>query len=273
METAGPRVSPDRFVVAKMLRLFGLFLLRCCEYFPAGQLEAAVEDFKQNLPPATITASSSSGSSSSSALTFVAELATYLTTTFDGSAKSKELSATWQAAKTRMHAQGHLLPLELQQPLRELLSVDLPAESSSSISSSKQQQQIERLQQQIEGFLIALDGQLARESARAAAAEGAGVPTWVDAGKEWNNAPSLSKAEGAGLEELVGGREAAAMSARGRRRKQRGEVGEDGKEQQQPYEILAQIHHDQGIQRYLTVSVRRGDYSCVSRMAPRLCWR
>jgi hypothetical protein len=103
--------------------------------------------------------------------------------------------------------------------------------------------------------LIALDGELGRTAATVATGTSTGVPTWVDAGKEWLNDPTMNKAEGAGLEELVGSREAAAISARGRRRKQRSPGGEgDDNEGKQPYEVLAKIHHDQGIQRYLTVS-------------------
>eukprot|EP00775_Hariotina_reticulata_P006313 gene6313-6548_t len=160
------------------------------------------------------------------------------------------ISPLLQATIQRLHIIAHDLPQVLSGPLLDLVSSFQPETAGESSAARQQHQRLRTLMQV-----------LAAELPRLAAAEmsgRSGSSSWAEA----LTAGAAGEEELQGLLELVGEQEAQevlvhAAAAGGGRAGARGEEeGQDG-EEQGLYEMLADVHHDQDMQRYLQASQKR----------------
>jgi hypothetical protein len=156
------------------------------------------------------------------------------------------ISPLLQAAVRRLHIIAHDLPKVLSGPLLELVS-DFRPEIAGDVSVAQQQQQ------RLRTFLQVLAAELPRLTAADTTANG--TASWA----EPVAARAADDEEIQGLLELVGEAEAQevlvhAAAAAPRRTGARGadDDAQDG-EDQGLYEMLADVHHDLDMQRYLQV--------------------
>jgi hypothetical protein len=152
------------------------------------------------------------------------------------------------AAVQRLQVAAHDLPKVLSGPLLELLTAHQQGSGVTDAAAARQQQQ------RLRAFVSVLEAELPRMAPTATnAAEFAGSSSsaWAAAG-----AAGVSPAAAEGLLELLGPQESAELLAAAAAAKPRRQAEYEDEEQQETaglYEMLADVHADVDVQRYLQV--------------------
>jgi len=222
----------------------------------AGVPQHQVAELSKVLPLGGLSSSSAAASThyGTTAEQMVRDLALLMSHPRKAAAASSSpllISPLLQAAVHRLHIIAHDLPKVLSGPLLELVS-DFRPEIAGDVSVAQQQQQRLRM------FLQVLAAELPRLTAADTTASGTASSSWA----EPVAAGAADDEEIQGLLELVGEAEAQevlvhAAAAAPRRTGARGadDDAQDG-EDQGLYEMLADVHHDLDMQRYLQVCHR-----------------
>lgn len=218
-----------------------VLLLPCAACRPAGVPQHQVSELSKSLPSLGTTIHAG-GSSSAAAESLVRDLAMLLSI---DSAPSSTRALGGAAAAQRLQVIAHDLPKVLCGPLLELISSHQQHGGVRDAAGARQQQQ------QLRAFVAALEAELPRMAATAAARVGSpSSSAWAAA----SSAVGVPADAAEGLLELLGEQDAAELLAKAAAKP----GSPDAVEQQQGlYDMLADIHHDVDIQRYLQVSVAR----------------
>jgi hypothetical protein len=228
-----------------MLKRLAMSALHCCAGVPQHQ----VAELSKSLPSLANNPTqpgSSSSRTGSTAESLVRDLALLLGS--QGVASTSTLAGQ-SAAVQRLQVVAHDLPKVLSGPLLELLTAHQQGGGVTDAASARQQQQ------RLRAFVSALEAELPRMAANAAPASssssGGGSSAWGAAG-----AAGVGPAAAEGLAELLGPQESgelladAAAAARPRRQ---ADYEDDEEESAGLYEMLADVHADVDVQRYLQV--------------------
>lgn len=230
----------DTLAVQNHLALTALLCL--CAGVPQHQ----VSELSKSLPSLGTTAQPSSSSSScSTAESLVRDLALLLKSQNAGS--NSITSPSQSAAVQRLQIAAHDLPKVLSGPLLELLTSHQHGSAVTDADSARQQQQ------RLHAFVRALEAELPRMAAPAASA----APSGSSSSSAWAAAAAAGVAPAAaeGLAELLGPQESAELLADAAAAKPRRQADYEDDEEEPAglYEMLADVHADVDVQRYLQV--------------------
>lgn len=232
------------------------FLLFCCA---AGIPQMQVAELSRSALPAAGGQQADSSSTSTGQLitaeTLVRDLAILLTSSNSSSSRGGAAVESYQAAAQRLHVVAHDLPRVLSGPLQELLS----AFTNSNLADAGS---LQRRQQQLQVFLQVVASELPQQlpSAQGTRCATSSSSSWSAAGHS-----QADQAAAEGLLHLLGEQDSGEVLQHGAEQPSRSRASGpragrdddgDGDDQGHLHGWLANIHHDQDMQRYMQVRRR-----------------